>query len=99
MNITNLIIGMFFLALAFWNHKIKGYTYWTEEDNKNAIASGSSDDIISALKFAYSMRRWKDKIWSLLFLVIGIMGIYFSFKCITKSDIISEVFLKLVSKN
>jgi TRAP-type C4-dicarboxylate transport system permease small subunit len=98
MNITNLIIGMFFLAFAFWNHKIKGYTYWTEEDNKNAIASGSSDDIISALKFSYKMRRFIDIIWSILFLISGIMGIYFAYKNATGLDIVKEGFLKLISK-
>lgn len=98
MNITNFIIGIFFLAFAFWNHKIKGYNYWTEEDNKNAIASGSSDDIISALKFSYKMRRFKDIIWSVLFLISGIMGIYFAYKNATGSDIVKEGLLKLISK-
>lgn len=98
MNITNFIIGIFFLAFAFWNHKIKRYNYWTDEDNKNAIADGSSDDIISALKFSYKMRRFKDVIWSVLYFFIGILGIYLSFRNSTKSDIISEVFLRLISK-
>lgn len=97
MNITNLLIGIIFLALAYWNHKVKRYNYWTEEDNKSAIASDSSDDIISALKFAYQMRRYKDKIWSLLFFVLGIIGIYFAFKNATGSDIVKESLVKLIS--
>lgn len=97
MNITNLLIGIFFLALAYWNHKIKGYNYWTEDDNKSAIADGSSDDIISSLKFAYKMRRFKDIIWSALFFILGIMGFYFAIKNVTGSDIVKEILLKLVS--
>ena len=96
MNITSLIIGIFFLALAYWNHNVKGYNYWTEEDNKNAITCDSSDDTISSLKFAYSMRRWKDKTWSLLFLFMGIMGIYFAYKNATGSDIVKESLIKLI---
>lgn len=96
-NITNLLIGIVFLVLAYWNHTVKCYNYWTEEDNKSAIASDSSEDMISALKFAYKMRRFKDMIWSVLFFILGIMGIYFAFKNATGSDIVKESLVKLVS--
>jgi type IV secretory pathway TrbL component len=42
------------------------------------------------------MRRWKDKTWSLLFLFMGIMGVYFAYKNATGSDIVKESLIKLI---